>query len=78
MTGHGAEKHVLCTNPLVDIEKAAMLPSRETADRAVSRECAGRQVAPDGRHTRIAGDRTHGGMVTSEAADDAEVERLDG
>ena len=76
MTGRGAEKHVLCTNPLVGIEKAAMLPSRETADRVVSLECAGRQVAPGDRHTRIKGDRIHAGMVTSEAADDAEAERL--
>lgn len=68
----------MCTNPLVDIEKAAMLPFRETVNRVVSLECAGRQVAPDDRHTRIAGDRIHGGMVTSEAADDAEAERLNG
>lgn len=51
---------------------------REVADRVVPQGCAGRQVAPGDRHTWKASDRIHDGMVTSEAADDAEAEQLDG
>lgn len=36
MPGCGAQKHVLCTNPLVDAGKSAMLPPREAAYRVVS------------------------------------------